>query len=374
MFISNLEVDMSIRNKGTNTWGVRVRCRVNGTEVSKKETVYGTKSDALIVEAKLRQELLQIKKTQASSLTADTGKFRTFGEAIDFYLERNTRTISRNLHIFRMLKKGLGKCRVSELGNRFDRYLLHLRHEKRDKTGRKYSNASINRVLAYAKSVCNMALRFEKIDKNPLNRFSKLKEVPRDRVLSAQEEQRLLNVLREDAPHVYPAVLFALQIPIRKSELVNMRTSDLDLINNVVRLRNGTTKNSRGCYIPIPPDMTEYFRSIPSGCDYVFYRKVSEGYRSLGDFKISWRNALRKAGIEDFRFHDLRHISATRLVDAGTPERIVREIANWQTDMLNRYYHMNSSKIYEAVRFGNDKVAAPGCGTAAPQRAQNPYL
>ena len=57
------------------------------------------------------------------------------------------------------------------------------------------------------------------------------------------------------------------------------------------------------------------------------------------------------AGIGDFHFHDLRHISATEMVDAGTPERVVREIANWKTDMLNRYYHLSSKRILESVQF-----------------------
>jgi integrase len=60
---------------------------------------------------------------------------------------------------------------------------------------------------------------------------------------------------------------------------------------------------------------------------------------------------MKLAGIGDFHFHDLRHISATELIDAGTPERVVREIANWKTDMLNRYYHLSSKKVLESVQF-----------------------
>ena len=111
------------------------------------------------------------------------------------------------------------------------------------------------------------------------------------------------------APHLKPAVEFAMLVPIRKSELVNLKKDALDLFNNVIRLRNGTTKNKRGTFIPIPPDMLPYFRSIPSESEYLFYRRVGDRYFSLGDFKKAWQRVKRLAGIEDFHFHDLRHMS-----------------------------------------------------------------
>ncbi len=90
-----------------------------------------------------------------------------------------------------------------------------------------------------------------------------LKEVTRDKVLSVIEIDRLLSVMEQNAPHILPLTHFALRVPCRRSELVNMRREDLDLFNNAIRVRNGTTKNDEGCWKPIPPDMVAHFRSLP---------------------------------------------------------------------------------------------------------------
>ncbi len=154
-----------------------------------------------------------------------------------------------------------------------------------------------------------------------------------------------------EAPHLKAVVRFALQVPCRKSELVGMTVDDLDLFNNVIRVRNGETKNGAGLWKPIPPDMREYFRSIPVGCKYLFYRQDKNGYHSLGDFKKAWKRCLNIAGVNNFRFHDTRHCSASMLVDNGTPEQVVMSIAGWKTNMLRVYYNREPKKTLDLVRF-----------------------
>jgi Phage integrase family. len=102
----------------------------------------------------------------------------------------------------------------------------------------------------------------------------------------------------------------------------------------------------------------------------LFYRKEGERYFPLGDFKTSWKRVKRLAGIGDFHFHDLRHISATEMIDAGTPEQVVREIANWKTDMLKRYYHLSSKKVLESVQFKPKRVHF-GVHSSEPMIASN---
>ena len=68
-------------------------------------------------------------------------------------------------------------------------------------------------------------------------------------------------------------------------------------------------------------------------------------------FKKAWAKCLRLAGISDFRFHDTRHISATNLVDNGTPERVVMAVAGWRTNMLSTYYHRAGKNSRALVTF-----------------------
>lgn len=212
----------------------------------------------------------------------------------------------------------------------------------------------------------NVAVSLGKTKKNPITkaRFPRYKEIPLDKILQDIDKQRLLNVIDSEASHLSMIVRFALIIPCRKSELVNMCKEDLDLINNAIRVRNGKTKNDAGVWKPIPEPFIHYSRNLPKETDYLFYRKVKDEYKSLGDFKKAWKRCLKLAGIEDFRFHDTRHISATDLVDAGTPEAVVNTIAGWKTNMLKNYYNRNPKKALELVKY-------PSMGSCAPEKTEN---
>jgi len=66
----------------------------------------------------------------------------------------------------------------------------------------------------------------------------------------------------------------------------------------------------------------------------------------------AWRKALMRAGIDDFRWHDLRHTWASWHVQAGTPLHILRELGGWETPaMVRRYAHLAPEHLAEhAVR------------------------
>ena len=131
--------------------------------------------------------------------------------------------------------------------------------------------------------------------------------------------------------------------------------ADLDLINNAI---SGTEWNDQKRCGLLGSDTARHgslFPELPKESEYLFYRyeKKTDRYLPLGDFKKAWRTCLEKASIEDFRFHDTRHIAATALLDNGTPERIVQEVAGWKTDMLRTYYHRSGKTSLNLVRFAN---------------------
>ena len=131
-------------------------------------------------------------------------------------------------------------------------------------------------------------------------------------------------------------------------------TSYTHFISAAQFMRNLRRKAASGAGIwkPIPPDMREYFRSIPAGCKYVFYRQDKKGnFHKLGEFKNAWISCLEKAGITNFRFHDTRHCSASALIDNGTPEQIVMSVAGWKTNMLRVYYHREPKRTLDMVCF-----------------------
>lgn len=343
----------NIVKDGPNKWLLDIRVKKDGREIRKRETFAGTKVQA-------EERFLELKKElrEGPSWSESTTKVITFGDALTLYKNRKLVIAPKEKGRFDRLMKDLGGVLVRDLPEKLEKYLSLIRQFPSLKTKRVLANGSINKLLILIKAALNLAVRMECLEKNPITnaRFPNLKNIPRDKVLTGGEILTLMEVIRKEAPHLEAIVRFALQVPCRRSELVNMRREDLDLIHNAIRVRNGTTKNDEGCWKPIPPDLVPYFRTLPDECPYLFFRVEKEDFLPLGDFKTAWKRCLRLAGITDFRFHDTRHISATNLLDNGTPERVVMTVAGWKTNMLSTYYHRAGKRSLALVNF------TPGSG------------
>ncbi len=331
----------------SNEWSLDVRVRKAGKELRKRETFHGTKPKAEERFLELRREL----KEGAAFISPH--KPDTFGDVLQIYREKSPPFSVPHLCRYNQLRQHLGDVPIPALPDRLESLLKILRSNP-SRLHKPLSLASLNRLMQMVNAAFNLCVRLELLDKNPITRarFPKHREVPRDRVLTEYDKMRLQNIIDAEAPHLGPIVRFALQVPCRKSELIRMRKEDLDLFNMAIRVRNGTTKNQEGIWKPVPPDMKDYFRGIPADSPYLFYRFEKGTYHPLGDFKTAWKRCLRLAGIQDFRFHDTRHVSASALLDAGTPEQVVMQVAGWRTNMLKTYYHRAGKNALGLVRFG----------------------
>jgi integrase len=353
---------LNIRKVGINEWRLDVRIRKAGQEIRRRETFRGTKTEASERYIALKRELREGKATQAPQ------KLKVFRDVLGLYFQRREALGGIDIARFKKLDTDLGDVPLNGFEERLDTYFKYLRKSPSPATGKPLSNASVNRHLAMIRTAFNLAVDLEYLERNPVTkaRFPMLREVPRDRVLSEVEKLRLLNAIEKHAPHILALCRYALQVPCRRSELVNMRREDLDLVSNSIRVRNGTTKNDKGCDKPIPPDMVAYFRSLPSASPYLFYRIEAGQYLPLGGFYKSWQKCLKIAGITDFRLHDTRHMAATSLLDNGTPEQAVLTVAGWKTNMIRTYYHRDGKKSLNLVKFSPgsghqvDSIAAVG--------------
>ena len=345
--------------KGQNKWLIDIRVFREGKCLRKRETFTGTRNQAKERYHELRAEMNKIQARQIT-LMNKSKPINTFGEMIKLYLEKKDEMSSAHLYRYEKLNAELGDIELDQIADRFEAYIRILRRFPSKHTGKIISDSTVNRLVEVVRAVMNLATDLEIINRNPITkaRFPKYKETPRDVVLPQEQIENIKNVIEREAPHLKAIVNFALQVPCRRGELVNLKRANLDLINNAIRVRNGTTKNDAGCWKPIPPNMITYFRNLPKETEYLFFRyeAKSDRYLPLGDFKKSWKRCLQIAGIEDFRFHDTRHMSATALLDNGTPERIVQEIAGWKTDMLRTYYHRSGKSSFDLIRFEKPKL------------------
>ena len=127
--------------------------------------------------------------------------------------------------------------------------------------------------------------------------------------------------------HLRPIVFLALRTGMRRGEILNMRWSDIDFKNRQILIP--ITKNGERRYVPISPDLREMLvypcplrleeghvfpsRMLPRRGE---QNRVTGPTEPLVDIKNSFRQALKLARIENFRFHDLRHTFASHLVIA----------------------------------------------------------
>ena len=150
---------------------------------------------------------------------------------------------------------------------------------------------------------------------------------------------------------ITPLVILALKTGMRRGELFDLEWSAVDLKRKVITVTGETAKSSKTRHIPLSPSALEAIKAwkkqAPSSEGRVF--PASNGGR-LDNVKKSWANVLKKAKISQFRWHDMRHDFASKLVMNGVPLNTVRELcghADLNTTL--RYAHLAPDHKADAV-------------------------
>ena len=217
----------------------------------------------------------------------------------------------------------------------------------------KYSKAYVNRYLACIKTIFNIGIKNELIEYNPMKAVKMLKEDNyKIRYLTEEEECRLFEFLPE---HLKPIVICALQTGLRKSNILQLRWELVDMEFKFIEVLAQNNKGHKIIKIPISDKLYKVFENLPKTSEWVFcnpetgmpYKDISEGFT----------NACKNAKIENFRFHDLRHTVATRLVEKGIDLRVVQEIMAHSTIVTTqRYMHPTPKRKIEAIEVLNSYV------------------
>ena len=206
--------------------------------------------------------------------------------------------------------------------------------------------STINRELELAKAAFNRALRGNQVVVNPFVRFDKFTEVERTRYLTQEELKALLGVLKKvssyKSPHLYEIVLTAIYTGMRLGEILNLHKGQIDFDMGIITIKAiGTRKYMNHKVIPAPILLLDIFReklkTATNG--YVFENPYTE--QPHGNIRKGFVAALKKAGIKDFRFHDLRHTFATYALMATKDIRAVQTLLG-HTDVrtTQRYAHV----------------------------------
>ncbi len=195
------------------------------------------------------------------------------------------------------------------------------------------SNATINRYCAVISKMFNLLIADGKLVKNPCKFSPKLRENNyKIRYLKEDEQKRLFNCLDEFL-YIKPIIILALYTGMRKGEILNLKWSQIDFKNEFIDILK--SKSGKERKIPIAGKVKEVLSELgKNGEGFIFINP--ETNKPYNDIKKSFSSLLKKAQIENFRFHDFRHTVATRLVESGVDLLIVKEIlghSNIETTM-----------------------------------------
>jgi len=243
------------------------------------------------------------------------------------------------------------------------------------------SGRTINIELACLRNLFNRAIAWGLARDNPVKHVKFFREDnSRVRYLTREEARRLLGHCPDN---IRPIVILALHTGMRKGELLGLRWDDIDFGARTIHLRH--TKNGKPRDVPMTETVGRMLLDLKAEArgKALFYTAVGKK-RPLRDFRTAWGRALRLAGIEDFRFHDLRHTAASQLAMAGVDMRTIQEILGHRSSaMTQRYAHLSPEHQTRAI--GKlDKVMPVGDvghrlghgqqHTHHPERQRVPYV
>lgn len=339
---------MAIKKIAPNRYRVTVsvRDKNKGYPITKQKTVDGTRSQAVIAESDMLKEL------KARSLTSAYAV--TFGDAIDLHVKHLRiagRLSKRHEYQIVCVRKALGHIRLEVFANQYEQYIKHYTQTPTPR-GTPPTGATINRHIAIVRAAFNRLVDLEVLDKNPITkmRFPRYEENPRDRYLTQEERLLLLSTIKQHRPFILPIIQYMMLVPCRTSELTTARREQYNPFTNTIYIPD--SKAGIPIHKPVPPELEDYFKAIPEDCPWLFYKFDGGRYYSLESrLSTAWKFCVRKAGIDNIRKHDLRHMAATDLHEAGNPTHTIMDIAGWKTDMMKVYWKQDSLRSAQRVVF-----------------------
>ena len=208
------------------------------------------------------------------------------------------------------------------------------------------SSATANRLLALIRSILRRAaLDWEWIDKPPVIKLYR-EAKRRVRYLSATQASILIQELPQ---HLADMVTFSLATGLRRSNVTKLEWSQVDMQRNVAWIHGDQAKAGKPIHV-----------TLNATAIAVLTKQIGKHPRSVFSYKgkpitqvntKAWYKALKRAGIEDFRWHDLRHTWASWLTQNGVPLNVIQEMGAWESaEMVRRYAHLAPEQFAQHAR------------------------
>ena len=284
----------------------------------------------------------------------DQGSKRTFKDMADRYMteyaiKKVPKSIRRDAQFLKHLLPVFEGIYLSQITSaKITAYKLRRRNEG-------VAAKTINHELGFCKHAFNLAIReWEWVKDNPFTKVSMEKlPQPRVRYLTREEFDRLYQACSD---RLKPIVLIAVNTGMRQGNILSLTWKDIDLSRGEVNLEH--TKNGERLVVPMNETVKNLLSELKKvrhiNSDYVFH---DEGGNRLSATTVqhSFQRTCRKAGIQDFRFHDLRHTFASWMIQKGVSLYEVQRLLGHKTgEMTRRYAHLAPDNLRTAVNSLND--------------------
>jgi integrase len=245
------------------------------------------------------------------------------------------------------------------------------------------STETVNRDIATLKAALSKAVLWGMIDIHPLAKLKLLKvdRVGKVRYLSAEEEERLRQTikLRDEkikqdrasanhwrqergydclldlnqyafGDHMTPMILVSINTGLRRGELFSLKWENVDFQQAMLTIEGTYAKSGKTRYVPLNSEalnVLKAWRNQTTSKDLIFYNREGKRFDTL---KKGWTGILKQANIKNFRWHDLRHHFASRLVMLDVDLNTVRELlGHADISMTLRYAHLAPEHKANAV-------------------------
>ena len=320
------------RRKDSPYWWVKLA--VKSQKPIQQSTGTANKQLAKEYEAKLNNDLWQQTRLGLKPK-------HYWEEAVIRYLDETMHNKSRESDIvhFKWLDKHLAGRYLDE----FNRTLIDRMTSIRKKEG--VSNATVNRCMGLVSRVLHRAaLDWEWLDK-PV-KVRKLPE-PKIRIRFLKPEQAT-KLISELPLHLAAMTSFSLATGLRKSNVTGLLWSQIDLARKTAWVHADQAKGGKPIAVPLSDDALRVIREQRfKHPTHVFTYRSKPVHQVNGK---AWHAALKRAGITDFRWHDLRHTWASWHVQNGTPLAVLKELGGWSDiKMVMKYAHLSSEHLAKYV-------------------------
>ena len=316
--------------KRNDKWFVRVR---KHGQPSQSKT-FNIKKDAQRWAVMIERELDQ-------GLLGSVDKSLTLGDLLKRYLKEVTpykkSHDKETWRIKALLKRSISGVSLSNLNSAIISSYKYSRLTDGARTTR-YDLALIRHCLEFARLEWGYYLPI-----NPVDLVSKPKlNKPRDRRVGKDDIDILMDALRHSkVTYLKPLILIAIETGLRQGELVKFMWSDVDLDSRLLKVRD--TKNGEDRVVPMSNKALSILQSLPRLGATVF----NASHSSLQN---AWKRLIKRSGLIDLHFHDLRHEAISRFIERGLTIPEAASISGHKTQsMLLRYAHPDLSYIKKKV-------------------------